>query len=106
MKTFLKIAIAIVIAIISALFLNGCTNTSIKQIEPQIVEIDIITPSDPTPILLVDEKYIVINSMLCVDIEDYKKVTNNYQEIKRYIIQLKSQNSALKDVITELTKKR
>lgn len=101
-KDLLKIIALIIIAIVS-FKLTGCTN-KITTIEPIKKEVNVIIPNDPKPILLKENNYLIIDQYLCVNIEDYKKEVYNFQEIKRYIEQLKNQNNSLKGIIKELTK--
>lgn len=103
MKDFFKIIVVIIIAIITFL-MTGCSS-NLKVIETTQKEINVFLPEDPSPLILdLNTNYIVVNSMFCLNTEDYKIETYNLREIERYIEQLKNNNKALKSIINELKK--
>jgi cell shape-determining protein MreC len=101
-KNLLKIIALIIVAILS-FKLTGCSS-KITTLETTQKEYNVLIPEDPRPINLKENNYIVNNEMLCINIEDYKKEVYNFQELKRYIEQLKNQNIALKKIINEIKK--
>lgn len=102
MKDFFKIIVVIIVAIITFL-MTGC-QSNLKVIETTQKEINVFLPEDPSPLFLENTNYIVVNSMVCLNTEDYKSETYNLREIKRYIQQLKNNNEALKSIINEIKK--
>ena len=99
----------ITILAIAALALGGCSTTRTVDINSKPVELNIVQPADPEPVNLIDMKFRVVTKenldafvaeqikvqdnpnpvFVVMSVKDYKALSLNTAELKRYIDQQK-----------------
>lgn len=100
-KNILKIAIGIIIAIITGHYLSGCATVKDNNIKEN--SNIVVLPKETEPLVLNKVYYNVItqegSNYVCVNTKSFNEQNQNYTEIIRYIKQLKNENNSLREII-------
>ena len=82
------------IALLSLLLISNCTNKDVISIDTKPIDIPIIHPNSPAPIVMgsVFWKVIEVNGIIyyAITINDYQVLAQNLLEVKRYITEQKA----------------
>jgi len=93
-----------IIILISVILLSACSNKKIEVINIEKKR-EIVLPKKTTSLNLIEFEVIEINKNICVNEENLNKFITNYIELKRYYLELKNENNALRQIINNEVKK-